>query len=226
MKNTIYIALCTLLFSACIGDDIIMDRVDETLRITAQAASIAAGETFQFVARFTNNIGETEEGKVAWRSSDETILSIDQDGLATAVAQGVVTISAEVTLEDGAILKQEMDVEVSMVTVEIELPTSRLGVIKTTTFYDLEGDFTVSLVDEKLVIEIADNYKASSALPGLYVYLTNNPNSINDALEIGEVEIFNGAHTYELENVGLMDYDYILYFCKPFRVKVGDGEIE
>jgi len=226
MKNTIYIALCTLLFSACIGDDIIMDRVDETLRITSQAASIAAGETFQFEARFTNNIGETEEGQVVWRSSDAAILTIDQDVLATAIAQGRAIISAEVTLEDGAILKQEMDVEVSMVTVEVELPTSRSGVIKTTTFYVLEGDFTISTVDDKLVIDIADNYKASDALPGLYVYLTNNPNSISDALEIGEVEVFEGAHTYELENVGLMDYDYILYFCKPFRVKVGDGEIE
>ena len=226
MKNTFYIVLCTLLFSACIGDDIIMDRVDETLRITAQATSIAAGETFQFEARFTNNIGETEEGQVVWSSSDETVLSIDQDGLATAIAQGFVTISAEVPLEDGGILKEEMDVEVSMVTVEIELPTSRSGVIKTTTFYDLEGDFTINAVDNNLVIDIADNYRASSALPGLYIYLTNNPNSINDALEIGEVEVFDGAHSYEVENVGLMDYDYILYFCKPFRVKVGDGEIE
>ncbi len=226
MKNTFYIALCTLLFSACIGDDIIMDRVEETLRITAQAASIAAGETFLFEARYTNNIGETEKGQVTWLSSDAAILSIDQDGLATAITQGVVIVSAEVTLEDGTILKEEMDVEVSMVTVEIELPTSRSGVIETTTFYDLEGDFTINAVDDDLVIEIADNYKASSALPGLYVYLTNNPNSINDALEIGEVEVFEGAHTYEIENVGLMDYDYILYFCKPFRVKVGDGEIE
>jgi len=226
MKNTFFIALCTLLFSACIGDDIIMDRVDETLRITAQAASIAAGETFQFEARYTNNIGETEEGQVTWRSSDEAILSIDQDGLVTAIAQGTTTVSAEVTLEDGAVLKEEIDVEVSMVTVAIELPTSRAGVIKTTTFYDLEGDFTVNAVDNNLVIEIAENYKASSALPGLYLYLTNNPNSINEALEIGEVTVFEGAHAYELENVGLTDYDYLLYFCKPFRVKVGDGKIE
>ena len=78
MKNTFYIALCTFLFSACIGDDIIMDRVEETIRIISQATSIAAGESFQFEARFTNNIGETEEGLVGWRSSDETILTIIQ----------------------------------------------------------------------------------------------------------------------------------------------------
>ena len=226
MKNTFYIALFAILFSACIGDDIIMDRVDETLRITSQATSIAAGETFQFEARFTNNIGNTEEGKIIWRSSDASILAITEDGLATAIARGNVVVSAEVPLEDGTTLKEEMDVEVSMVTVEVEAPTSRSGVIVTTTFYDLEGDFTITEMNGNLLLEIADNYKATSALPGLYIYLTNNPNSISDALEIGEVEVFEGAHSYEIENIGLTDYDYILYFCKPFRVKVGDGKIE
>ncbi len=226
MKNTILMVLCTLLFSACIGDDIIMDRVDETLRITSQASSIAAGETFQFEARFTNNIGVTEEGRVAWQSSNEDVLTINQNGLATAIAGGSTTITAEATLEDGSVLTQEMQVEVSMVTVEVEAPASRSGVIRTTTFYDLEGDFTITEDDNTLTIEIAENYLASSGLPGLYIYLTNNPNSISDALEIGEVTTFSGAHTYEVENVGLMDYDFILYFCKPFRVKVGDGEIE
>jgi len=225
MKNTILMVLCTLLFSACIGDDIIMDRVDETLRITSQASSIAAGETFQFEARFTNNIGVTEEGRVAWQSSNEDVLTINQNGLATAIAGGSTTITAEATLEDGSVLTQEMQVEVSMVTVEVEAPASRSGVIRTTTFYDLEGDFTITEDDNTLTIEIAENYLASSGLPGLYIYLTNNPNSISDALEIGAVEVFQGAHSYEIQGVSLTDYDYVLYFCKPFRVKVGDGKI-
>ena len=225
MKNVFYMTLLTVLFSSCIGDDIIMDRVAETLKITGQAASIAAGETFQFEARFTNNIGNTEEGKVIWRSSDESILAITEDGLATAIARGNVVVSAEVTLEDGSLLKEEMDVEVSMVTIAVETPTSRSGVIATTTFYVLEGDFTLNETNDGVSLEIADNYKASDALPGLYIYLTNNPNSTSDALEIGEVTVFEGAHTYEIAGVNLTDYDYVLYFCKPFRVKVGDGEI-
>lgn len=79
MKNIFYITLLTVLFSACIGDDIIMNRVDEALKITAQATSIAAGETFQFEARFTNNIGNTEEERIIWQSSDESVLSITAD---------------------------------------------------------------------------------------------------------------------------------------------------
>jgi len=225
MKNVFYITLLTILFSSCIGDDIIMDRVDETLRITSQAASIAAGETFQFEARYTNNIGNTEEGRVIWRSSDASVLAITEDGLATAIARGNVIVSAEATLEDGSLLVEEMEVEVSMVTVEVAAPTSRSGVIATTTFYVLEGDFTLNEIEDGVSLEIADNYETTSALPGLYIYLTNNPNSINDAFEIGEVTVFEGAHSYEISGVGLTDYDYVLYFCKPFRVKVGDGAI-
>jgi len=40
------------------------------------------------------------------------------------------------------------------------------------------------------------------------------------------VVTFDGAHDYILDdNVGLFDYNYLVYFCKPFNVKVGDGEI-
>jgi len=226
MKNLLYISLFGLLLSSCIGDDIILDTVEESLRITTQATSIAVGETFQFEARFTNNVGETEEDRVLWRSSDETILSITLDGLATAITNGSVTVYAEFTLANGEFLAEEMSVDVSGVTTIVETPTSRSGVIATTTFYDLEGDFTLSASNGKLLLEIADNYVASSALPGLYVYLTNNPNSTSDAFEIGRVDVFEGAHSYEIENVGLTDYDYVLYFCKPFRVKVGDVKIE
>ena len=31
---------------------------------------------------------------------------------------------------------------------------------------------------------------------------------------------------HRISGVGLNDYDYLLYWCKPFSVKVGDGEME
>lgn len=225
MKNTFFIATLSILLSSCIGDDIILDTVDELLRITQQASSIAVGESFQFEARFTNNIGETEEGRVIWSSSDETILNIDANGLATGLQQGSASVIAEVPLANGDVLREEMPIEVSSVTTVVEMPSIRTGEIITTTFYTLEGDFTLEEQGDSLLLNIADNYRASSDLPGLYVYLTNNPNSINGAFEIGEVSVFEGAHSYQLSGVELNDFDYILYFCKPFRVKVGDGEI-
>ena len=67
---------------------------------------------------------------------------------------------------------------------------------------------------------------ADDGLPGLYVYLSNNPNSVSGALEIGPVEVFEGAHDYTISGLDITTYAYVLYFCKPFNVKVGHGDIE
>ena len=226
MRPIYFLLLISVFGTACVGDDIIDDRVDETLKITVQASSIAVGETFQFEARFTNNIGQNETGRVIWSSSDAAVLSIDQNGLATALSMGNVLVYAEVDLSDGRTLREEMPVEINDETTVVETATGRSGRVETTTFYDLEGDFTLTETEGKLLLDFADNYLASDALPGLYVYLSNNPNSISGAFEIGAVDVFRGAHSYEIEGVELADYDYVLYWCKPFRVKVGDGKIE
>lgn len=77
--------------SGCIGDDIIDDFVEPALRITANVDSLAVGDTNQFDAMYTNNIGLTESITVSWQSSDEGVLSIDETGLATGVGEGTVT---------------------------------------------------------------------------------------------------------------------------------------
>ena len=213
---------------SCIGDDIIFDTVEEQLRLTMMADSIAVGDSFLFEARFTNNVGQAEPERIEWNSSNEDIIAIDQDGLATAVSAGSSVITAAVTLADNSVLSETIDVVVGEVTSVSDAVTSlRQGVIETTTFYTLEGDFTLEEQDDgTLLLTIAENYETTSALPGLYLYLTNNPNTNSGGFEIGEVTIFEGAHTYEIDGPGLNDYDYLLYYCKPFNVKVGDGEIE
>ena len=46
-----------------------------------------------------------------------------------------------------------------------------------------------------------------------------------NAFEIGRVATFSGVHSYTIPNKGINDYNYIVYFCKPFNVKVGHGQI-
>ena len=100
------------------------------------------------------------------------------------------------------------------------------GQIRTTSSYTLEGNFRYEHNGTQIILSIDDSYRASSSLPGLYLYLTNNPNSPEDGFEVGAVSVFSGAHSYALPaSIGLMDYKYLLYWCKPFRVKVGDAQI-
>lgn len=219
----------SLILPGCIGDDIQDDEVDETFRITTALDTLGQGQTFQLRYRYTNNIGVEEEPDIFWNTSDASILSVNDNGLLTGEAKGTATVTARVELPDETLM-DEMAVVVDEETIEPPPPppasTSRTGTIKTTSSYLLEGSFEVFATDTGIRIEIAGDYQASTALPGLYVYLGNNPSSIANALELQAVTVFEGAHVYEVEGASLEQYDYLLYWCKPFGVKVGDGQME
>ena len=211
-----------LITLGCIGDDFIDDAVDPVIQITNKIDTIAFNESFQFEATYLNNVGVPEDVPFEWSSSSPNIISISQNGLATGLEEGSSRIS--VNYQDGVVLlKDEITVHVGEETVVST--TERSGSIRTTSSYTLRGDFVLSKDGDGVKLDFSDNYSASSNLPGLYVYLTNNPNSIADAHEIGAVSVFSGAHSYSVDTVGLNDFNYLLYFCKPFNVKVGDGEM-
>ena len=228
MKNFLFfLIISVIVFSGCIGDDVIMDSVPERLSISNGVDSIQINTTYQFEADYFNNIGQLAARDISWISTNETVLSIDNQGLATGNELGGVTIIASVVLEDNSTLEDELTLWVTEgETVIIDPPTERSGQINTTSSYPLSGDFTLKEEGNQLVLSLADNYQTTPSLPGLYVYLTNNPNTTNGAFEIGAVEVFSGAHSYTFSGVGLNDYSHVLYFCKPFSVKVGDGVIE
>ncbi len=224
LQTLLLVSLIGLL-SSCVGDDFVEDRIDPVLRINNAIESLEVGTDYQFEFTYFNNVGQQAAAEVVWESSDANIISITSSGLATAIQPGDVELTATVSGPDDQIF-QTLQVSAGATTTEVEVATVRTGVIQTTTFYDLEGDFELVQNDDgTLTLNIADNYKASSGLPGLYVYLTNNPRSISGAFEIDEVKTFSGAHSFEISGVELNEYSHLLYFCKPFNVKVGDGEI-
>jgi hypothetical protein len=209
--------------SSCIKDDFINDMIDPVLRITNPIDTIAESTTFQFEAMYLNNVGLEEAITPTWQSSQPNVIQISNDGLAEALQPGSSVISVEYT--DGSnILRDEIEVHVGETTIVVS--TDKIGSIATTSSYKLTGDFSLKADGTDLILEFANNYEASTALPGLYVYLTNNNTTTSNALEIGKVTTFSGAHSYTIPNTGINDFKYVLYFCKPFNVKVGDGEIQ
>ncbi len=224
MKYLLFFALIISVLPGCIGDDIIMDETPEAIRILNPLDTIGVGESYQFEAMFTNNIGAEENRPIIWTSSEPTVLTIDAGGLATAVTKGVAVVTAAVELAD----KPPVITQLSLVVDEETVVSNndKSGVLKSTSSYNLQGNFTITENNGSLTISLSDDYQASTALPGLYVYLGNNPSSVSGAHEIGAVQVFNGAHRYTVSGVGINDYQYLLYWCKPFNVKVGEGEIE
>lgn len=214
--------LSILILSSCVKDDFIEDFVDPEIRITSAVESLALGDSFQFEYSYFNNIGQAENVTAIWESSDESIISITPEGLAETVSTGEVVLTVTI-IQNDMMITNSLTVSVGAETVISS--NSIVGTIVTTTFYVLEGTFELVPNDGDLLLNINEDYQASSSLPGLYIYLSNNKNSIAGAKEIGEVTVFRGQHSYTIENTDISDFSYIVYFCKPFNVKVGEAKL-
>lgn len=212
------------IINGCIGTDVIDDLVPEKIEITNPIMSLKVGESYDLMFRYLNNVGMPEDTEVRWETSAPTILNIDASG--NLMALGIGQSEVSVVLVDNNEVMDKITVEASSETVVLS-SEGKSGTIATTSSYELSGDFVINDIDGGVEILIADNYVASDALPGLYVYLSNNPNTVSGALEIGEVTVFSGEHRYDVtaEDLTGDTYAYLLYFCKPFNVKVGHGEI-
>lgn len=213
------------LIQGCVGTDVIDDLVEVRLEISNPIMSLKIGDSYTLMHRYLNNVGMEESAEVRWISSNEASITIDENGLVMALQAGESEIT--VVLSENDQVMDKILVEASGETVVVS-SGKKSGTIATTSSYVLSGDFEIINTDNGVQISIANNYTASTALPGLYVYLSNNPSTVSGALEIQAVTVFSGAHTYNVEAEGLNvdTYTYLLYFCKPFNVKVGHGEIQ
>lgn len=226
MKKITFFFILLFCVCSCIGTDYINDRVDPKIFITNPLNSIKEGETYQFNARYINYVGdEIANPNINWKSSNESVIDVSNSGLATGVSVGEAIVTASLTTsEENLLISGSNTVKVSTSTTTN--PVKFEGTIMSTSSYELRGDFTLEMVNGVLRLSLGQDYKASTSIPGLYVYLGNTPNAISNAYEIGAVTVYEGAHYYDLPDIGLYDYSYILYWCKPFSVKVGDGKIQ
>ena len=70
------------------------DALAEGVTVTPESATLAAGETARFEASVTPVTAE--DRSVTWSSSDESVATVDVEGVVTAVAHGGATITARV----------------------------------------------------------------------------------------------------------------------------------
>ena len=93
MKNFSLLCFCfVVFFTSCnIDDDLIEDYQEPSITILDTESipkSLFFSKTHQFKAKFLNDVGETKEGLITWKSSDESVITINAAGLVAAV--GVV----------------------------------------------------------------------------------------------------------------------------------------
>lgn len=204
-------------------DEVNISGVQETISINnpINELDLNGANTHQYTVTYTDQNGQVGTPQVNWTSSNTSIATVNSGGLVTALQEGQVTITASVTGNNGTISNED----------QITIISSSSLIQKSGTLsgsYSLRGSFTLTEVENSsnLILNIANDYNLSNGVPGPYIYLSNNPNSISGALEIGRVTTFSGAHSYTINNTDINEYRYVLYWCKPFSVRIGSGEIE
>lgn len=212
-----------LLLSACVGEDLVDDQVPTEIRITNPILSLEIEQTHQYQAKYFDFVGrEISEKPLVWESSDPAVASVSHQGLVTAIGEGsaVITVTSEDDL--GNVISATDKLEVSDNTQTENMIIT--GTLQTTSSYLLRGSFRLEKTEASFTLYLEDDYQADRGLPRLVVFLSNNRNSVADAYRVGEVRVFSGAHSYDLPSeFGLMDYRYLLYWCEPFNVDVGEG---
>jgi len=227
MKQAILFSTAFLLLFSCVETDYVNDRVDPKIFISNPLSTLEEGTDYQLETKYINYVGkEITNPVVNWSTNYPEILTVSETGLVTGISMGVATITASLTTEEENLtVTNTNEITVSMSTA-VE-PVKFEGTITSTSSYLLKGSYSlVALDDGGVKLSLGEDYEADTNLPGLYVYLGNNPKSIADAHEIGPVTVFQGAHFYDLPTIDIYDYNYILYWCKPFGVKVGEGQIK
>jgi uncharacterized protein YjdB len=141
---------CIFLFILLLGckksDDTPLATVPEELKLTPNNTSVVAGNTVTFTPTFFNNQGQQASlpaTGISWSSSNTAVATVSQNGVATGVAPGQVTITIMYnTLVKGTAL---LTVTAATVPERITLSAASNSIIAgsttnlTTTYFNTQG---------------------------------------------------------------------------------------
>lgn len=185
----------------------------------ANQTSLMPGEMISLNAMVKNINGLALQGRqIAWFSENASIASVNAQGVVTGIGLGMVDIYAMV---EG--LKSN--------TLTFTVGTGRAGVFIGTGGYKAIGTASLSVIDNKLILELSSNFETSFAL-GTFIYLANSTSGAQvraSGLEIALITT-NGGKTFDVSAInpsaGLLDYKYVIILCKPASLTFGFAELK
>lgn len=168
---------------------------------------------------FVKNIeGQILPGKpIEWFSENPSIATVE-NGIVTTTGMGMVDIHAK---SEG--------VKSNIITLSVG--QGRSGSFVSTGGYKAAGMTTLSVMDNKLILQLSNNFETSFAL-GTFIYLANSTTGSQvraSGLEIAQIST-NGAKTFDITatspGTGLLDYKYVIILCKPASLTFGYAELK
>jgi trimeric autotransporter adhesin len=180
----------------------------------ANFIELTPGTSNTITATAKDASGNTINGvSFTFNSSASTTASIDNTGLVQGIAYGTVNITATA----GGIVS----------------PPTMAQVIRAGNFngpFGAVGTAKIKMVNGVLRLQTASNFSVSTAAPDLRIYLSNNTNNINDAVEVATLNQRTGAQDWAIPStntagqtvaVTFTTYKYVLVWCRQFGGSYG-----
>jgi hypothetical protein len=201
-----------------VDDELIVTIVDDTnavanIELQSNTTNLMVGESVQFQSTVRNVNGSILSNKqVSYSSSNNSVLTINNSGLATSLSAGAATIQA--TSENA--VSNGISVLVSQA-----VTTSRSGAFSGRGSYTVNGNVTMRVENGGLVLDFT-NFSSSNG-PGLYIYLGN---SLNSGISIEALNRRSGSFMVNLpSSISIDDYNFVLIWCQPFGLTFGSAQL-
>ncbi|OJJ17903.1 hypothetical protein BKI52_29020 [marine bacterium AO1-C] len=189
-----------------------------TIVITAPSTTnVGVGSTLQLTASARDVNGNAlNVSDFTWTSSSTSIATVDQNGLVTGVADGVVTITASANNIDSQAYELTIGSGGSS-------QASRTAQFAGSNGYRVSGDASLAAAGNGIKLSLGSNFSSQSG-PGLYLYLSNSSSSVSGGVELGKLRKNSGSDEYTVDGVALDQYKFVIVYCKPFGAAFGFAE--
>lgn len=182
------------------------------IQVSGAKNTLTTGEKLNLTATIFNPFDEPidQDREVFWLSGNPAVAAVADNGEVEAFAVGQTSITASIdSISSQPYLIEVIDGSVRTGSFEGAAGHKASG----TAMLSADGAGGVQLM-------LSDDFEADNG-PGLYLYLSDSPSNVNGGVEIAPLTQLNGPSAYTVPNTSLQDFDYVIIYCKPFKIVVG-----
>jgi hypothetical protein len=144
----------------------------------------------------------------SWTSANTALVTVSSSGLATGRAYGTANVTASAS-----------GIQSTPVMVQVIRKGNFSGSGST-------GTAKLKIENGSLKLQTSADFRVSGGAPDLRIYLTNNSNNVNSALEVASLNQRSGAQSWNLPgSVTITQYRYVLVWCKQFGGSYGVADL-
>jgi hypothetical protein len=226
MKNALHFSiLISLSFTSCLGyDELEFFPVNLEFPENTRPDSLTVGDTVQLLPTMRDQYNRVPElSDLSWSSSNTTVLSINNQGVAQGNSVGVADITATL-----GTVSQSFSIVVTMEMVDnsISDTTQLSGTFTGVGGYQVNGGCVFTpLSNGSFELTFDEQFSVSSSGIALNVHLSSDASSTG--VDLGSLKNVSGTQTYAVPaGFSVSDNPFVVIYCQPAGIPFGHAELK